>query len=224
MTDTSAETFSSRSYERVASFYEAVAGAYSGGLIRKSKVAQFEFLAPGSRLLYLGAGSGEDAVEAARRGFQVTAVDLSPAMAGRLQRRMKRHNLTGDVRVADILALQPGEWGYFDAVLGNYFYNVFPERQVEAVIAHTMRHLRPGGLLMIADMAPQRGWKGMFGTLYLKAGLMFFVALGLASNHPVYDYAAMAGRLGFDVEAIRDHSWGRAFPALYRTVVLRKRA
>ncbi len=218
------QRFSSRSYDRVASFYEALAGVYSGGLIRKSKFAQFDHLAPGSRILYLGAGSGEDAVEAARRGHRVTAVDISPAMVARLERRMKRSNLDADVRAADIFAMRPDETGLYDAMCGNYFYNVFPESEVETVVAATARYVRPGGLLMVADMAPQSGVMGALGWLYLKMGLMFFVALGLASPHPIYDYAAMAGRVGLDIEAVRDHRWAPFLPALYRTVVLRKRA
>lgn len=216
--------FSTRNYDRVASVYEKLAHIYSGGLIRRSKIAQFQYLPAGARVLYLGAGTGEDVIAAARRGLQPTAVDISENMAARLRARLAGKGVAADVRVADVLAMTPATDGQWDAVCGNYFFNVFPEREVEAVVARAALLVKPGGHLIIADMAPQKGIAGALGTAYLKTGLAFFVTLGLASFHPIYDYASIAVRLGLAVEAVIDHRWARGLPALYRTIVLRKAA
>jgi ubiquinone/menaquinone biosynthesis C-methylase UbiE len=213
--------FSSRNYDRAATFYGALAHIYSGGLIRKSKRAQIAYLPQKSRVLYLGAGDGDDATAAAAAGHDVTAVDLSARMAERLRARLADKRVDAEVIVADVFLLDPVKTGRFDAICGNYFFNVFPESEVEAVINQAVRFIKPGGLLMVADMAPQSGFGGILGWLYLKFGLMFFVILRLASPHPIYDYASLGTRAGLAVEAIIDHRWASFLPALFRTIVLR---
>lgn len=210
----------SRNYDRVAAVYEMLANLYSFGLIREAKMAELEAMTPGMRVLYLGVGSGEDAVAAARAGAEVTAIDLSERMIARLRRRMDRAGLGAELIAGDVMAFRPER--PFDAVCGNYFFNVFSPADMERVLAHAVSFVRPGGLMMIADMAPQKGPFGPLGWLYLKAGLSVFWLLGLAAQHPIYDYAAVGSRHGLSAEAVRD--FGLPGLALYRTVVLRRPA
>ena len=68
--------FDDYGYGEVASFYEELADLYSRGRIAASKRSQLVHLAPGDRVLYVGVGRGEDALEAARKGVRVTAVPV----------------------------------------------------------------------------------------------------------------------------------------------------
>lgn len=217
-TDTT--TVKSRNYDAVASIYEAVAHLYSFGLIRRAKIAQLPYLTAGDRVLYLGAGSGEDAIAAARAGASVTAIDLSSRMIERLRRRLQRKGETAELIAGDALALRPAP--LFDVVCGNYFFNVFGSNDMPVVLARAASYLRPGGLLMIADMAPPAGLLGPLAWFYLKFGLTFFWLLGLASQHPIYNYRAEAARLGFEEVAVHDHRLLGIGPALYRTSIFRK--
>lgn len=210
----------SRNYDAVASIYEAVAHLYSFGLIRRAKMAQLPYLSVGDRVLYLGAGSGEDAIAAARSGANVTAIDLSSRMIERLRRRLGRKGADAELIAGDALALSPDP--LFDVVAGNYFFNVFGPNDMPVVLDKATTYLRPGGLLMIADMAPPSGLMGPLAWLYLKFGLSFFWLLGLASQHPIYDYRVEAKRLGLDEIAIRDHRLLGIGPALYRTLIFVK--
>ncbi|MHB2264826.1 class I SAM-dependent methyltransferase [Aliihoeflea sp. PC F10.4] len=213
-------TVKSRNYDAVAGIYETVAHFYSFGLIRQAKMAQLPYLNAGDRVLYLGAGSGEDAIAAARAGAQVTAVDISERMIERLRRRLARKDAKAELIAGDALALRPQP--LFDAVCGNYFFNVFGPKDMPAVLAKAATYLRPGGLLMIADMAPPSGIFAPLAWLYLKFGLTFFWLLGLASQHPIYDYRVEAGRFGLDEIATVDHRLLGIGPALYRTSIFRK--
>lgn len=210
----------SRNYDAVAGIYETLADIYSFGLIRRAKMAELAYLKPGERVLYLGAGSGEDAVAAARSGAKVTAVDLSARMIARLRRRMARKGLESDLIAGNALELTPDP--LFDAVCGNYFFNVFGPQDMPVVLARAATYVRPGGLLMIADMAPPAGPLGPLAWLYLKFGLSFFWLLRLASQHPIYDYRPGLLRLGFRQVAVHDHRLLGAGPALYRTLVFEK--
>jgi SAM-dependent methyltransferase len=57
---------------------------------------------PGNRLLDVACGTGKSFMPMLRRGYAVTACDLSPAMVDRARRRLGQR---GEVRVADMRAL-----------------------------------------------------------------------------------------------------------------------
>jgi SAM-dependent methyltransferase len=97
--------------------------------------------------LVVGTGLGDDAEELARRGFAVTAFDLSPTAIERARERFPES--TVDYRVADLLDL-PAEWaGRFDLVVEIRTLQSLPigDRRVAATaIAGTVA---PGGLLWL---------------------------------------------------------------------------
>jgi ubiquinone/menaquinone biosynthesis C-methylase UbiE len=208
--------FAKRDYTHVATFYDVIARLWSFGLIRKSKMVELDYMPAGSRVLFLGVGTGEEAVEAAARGLKVTTIDLAGRMTRRLDRALAARGLKATTITGDAMTYEPAE--RFDVVCGNYFFNLFASGDMEQVLLRTSRLVRPGGRMMIADMAPQSGLLAPFGWLYLKAGLSFFWVLGLASQHPIYDYADIASKHGFRVEAM--HDFGPSSMPLYRAVVL----
>jgi SAM-dependent methyltransferase len=80
------------------------------------------FVSPGARILDLGCGPGTDAVELAKRGYRLTAVDWSPAMVHEAQQFVDANGLSERVTVRrlgihEIGCLEPGG---FDAVYSNF--------------------------------------------------------------------------------------------------------
>ena len=69
----------------------------------------------GARILDAGCGTGALAVEAARRGAQVVAIDLSPSLIGMAQERLPR-DLSIDFRVGDMLDSGLGRFDYVVAM------------------------------------------------------------------------------------------------------------
>jgi SAM-dependent methyltransferase len=106
-----------------------------------------EGVGTGCRALVVGTGLGDDAEELARRGFEVTAFDLSPTAIERARERFPAS--TVDYRVADLLDL-PGEWrGRFDLVVEIRTLQSLPigdRRSAATAIAGTVA---PGGLLWL---------------------------------------------------------------------------
>jgi len=75
-------------------------------------------LAPGKRLLELGAGTGRSAALAAKgTGCEVLATDLSPAFLAATERRAKEAGVAERVAVKKVDLRKPGNLGKFDAVL-----------------------------------------------------------------------------------------------------------
>jgi magnesium-protoporphyrin O-methyltransferase len=71
----------------------------------------------GMRILDAGCGTGAFAVEAARRGARVVAIDLSPTLVAIAQERMPRDLGTGSIQFLSGDMLNPG-LGSFDHVVG----------------------------------------------------------------------------------------------------------
>ncbi|MBA3263258.1 MAG: class I SAM-dependent methyltransferase [Thermoleophilaceae bacterium] len=135
--------------------YDALAPVYDGLTAHHDHERWLELLLglahahglAGSRVLDVACGTGKSFMPLVRRGFDVTACDLSPAMAARARRRAREHGVR--VRVADMRRLPVLCAGadlvtcLDDAV--NYLLDL---DELRAALAGMRRNLRPGGLLV----------------------------------------------------------------------------
>jgi ubiquinone/menaquinone biosynthesis C-methylase UbiE len=192
-----------RSYNSAAWFYERAADFYSGGLIAAAKRWQIAALKPGDRALYAGVGTGDDALWAARTGVALTCIDVAPKMLARTSARLDRFGLSAELICDDIRRHQRP--GYYDVVTANFFLNIFEEPAMVEMLAHLAGLVRPGGKLLIADVAPAQG--GVLARtlhqLHYQLGMTFFWLLGLAPRHPIYDYRQYFGPLGLTLASER---------------------
>lgn len=77
---------------------------------------------PGRTVLELGCGTGTNAVELARRGYTVTAVDYVPLAIELAREKARQANVTVDFRVADVTQeLELG--GPFDIIFDRGLYH-----------------------------------------------------------------------------------------------------
>lgn len=102
-----------------------------------------EALAPGRRILDAGCGTGRVAVELARRGFEVTGLDLDPAMLDAA--RTKAPELRWIL--GDLSAIALDERFDVVALAGNVLIFVAPGSEA-TVVARCAEHLVPGGLVI----------------------------------------------------------------------------
>lgn len=210
------------SYGAVAWCYDELCGVYSGGAIRRAKLAHLEDLEPGDRVLYAGVGRGEEAVAAARLGARVTAIDCAPAMLERLARRLDSEHLKADLVEGDVLLWCAPPGGY-DTVAAHFFLNLFDAQAMRDALAHLVAMVAVGGRLAIADFAPPCG--GRVARLLSRAyyapvdGAAW--AAGLAALHPIYDYEVELRRHGFIVVRRQTFRPIPAGPPLYEALVAR---
>ena len=105
------------------------------------RVWQALALRPGARVLDVGCGSGQWAVALARRGGEVTGVDLSPKMIARAERHAAEAGVTVRWQVGEAAGI-PGPDAAHDAVLARVVLQLVPD--VPAALAEFRRVLRPG--------------------------------------------------------------------------------
>jgi SAM-dependent methyltransferase len=99
-------------------------------------------LAPGARLLEIGAGTGQDSLYFQDEGFAVVAADLSPAMVEHCRAKGL------DAHVMDFLRLDVPP-ASFDAVFTMNCLLHVPNRDLPAVLEAIRAVLRPGGLFLL---------------------------------------------------------------------------
>lgn len=183
------ETKRSR-YGRTAWFYEWGAHVFSAGKIKASKAWQIQWLKPGQRVLYVGAGNGEDVIMAARLKVLVTVVELSPEMLERLENKLRKLNLLEYVNLVCGDAYEHKTDRTYDAVVANYFLNVFSEEVMKKMLQHLASLIRKEGLLLIADFAPAaiHPINRFFQMIYYYSAVSIFHLIAKNPFHRIYDY------------------------------------
>lgn len=131
-----------------------------------------DVLAPGSSVLELGCGTGEDALWLAGRDHRVLATDVSSGMLEKARRKIDAAGVTDRVRVAplDLAAIgnepDPPE-APFDAVFSNFgVLNCLEDCRELASVLH--RWLRPGGRAVFVIMGPVCLWEIAWYGLHLR--------------------------------------------------------
>ena len=193
---------SSYDYGGVAFCYDELAALYSFGRIARSKRAFLAHVRAGDSVLVVGAGRGDDALEAARRGARVTAIDRSGAMLERLRTAAERDDLAVacvESRFETATLEEP-----FDHVVAHYFLNCFAEEEARRLLAALSRRVAAGGCLHLADFAPARGGRFARGlsALYYRAVNLAGWAMGLCALHEIPDLRLWLEDVGFAVEDV----------------------
>jgi len=105
----------------------------------------------GQRVLDVACGTGVVAVTAARRGAQVTGLDLTPELLERARENSKIAGVEIDWHEGDVAKL-PFADAAFDTVLSQYGHMFAPRPEV--AIAEMLRVLKPGGTIAFSTWPP----------------------------------------------------------------------
>ncbi|MFP6654540.1 MAG: class I SAM-dependent methyltransferase, partial [Myxococcota bacterium] len=124
--------FDEYSYHSLARVYDRLAALYSLGQIGASKRVQLESIRHGDRVLYAGAGAGEEIVLAARLGARITAIDLADNMIARISTKLANEGLSAELICGDVAEHASTE--AYDVVVANYFLNLFDREHAAQMI------------------------------------------------------------------------------------------
>jgi SAM-dependent methyltransferase len=113
-------------------------GTPNAELIRQIEAGKL----PGKTVLEMGCGTGTNAVELARRGYRVTAVDLTPIAIERAREKATKAGVSVDFRAGDLTRLDLG--GPYDCLLDIGLYHGIRNRDLVGFRSTLQRVSRPG--------------------------------------------------------------------------------
>jgi SAM-dependent methyltransferase len=119
-------------------------------------------VAPGTRLLDVGCGSGQLALMAARAGAQVTGCDIAPNWIERARIRAANERLQVKFEEGDAESLPYGD-AEFDVVIS--FVGAMFAPRPDLVASELTRVCRPGGTIAMANWTPGGFMGQMFKTI-----------------------------------------------------------
>lgn len=186
--------------------YEITGSLYSFGQIPRCKVSMLEHLRPDDKLLIAGAGHGTEAIAGAKRGINVTTVDISKTMIGFMQRKIDRANLAKPIEIVNDNILNVKRTGQYDMVMANYFLNVFGRDMMLQILTHIATFVKPGGSLVIGDFVlPKEGniFYRTFQKAYWYLAATLYAITADNAVHPIYDYPELLKSMGFEIAEIK---------------------
>jgi ubiquinone/menaquinone biosynthesis C-methylase UbiE len=211
-------------FDEAAQNYDAL---YQGNRVmawmrQESLAALQEAFPPGSHLLEIGCGTGDEALTLARLGYSIVATDISPAMIETCRHKAEAQGSQGiDWRV--VPAGQAGTLlaGYEPAAFdGAYasFGALNCEPELEPVAATLARLLRSGARLVCSIMGRWCAWEIAWGLVHLRPRQAFrrlgqdWIGAGLASP---------GGTLSVPVRYYTPGAFARAFKPHFRVHLAR---
>ena len=109
-------------------------------------------IAPGTRVLHIGTGTGNLAQLCLSRGATVVGVDPSEGMLARAREKLGNDPNIEFRQIADPFLNIPFADGSFDAIVSTYAYHHVPPESKADTVAEMFRVLKPGGTLGIGDL------------------------------------------------------------------------
>lgn len=113
-------------------------GVASQELVRAIDAGRFQ----GRTVLEMGCGTGTNAIELARRGYRVTAVDLSDRAVRRAREKARAAGVTVDFRVGDLVRMELGN--PYDLLFDRGLYHGIRHFDLAGFLAQLRRVTRTG--------------------------------------------------------------------------------
>lgn len=123
------------------------------------ELAERMFKPSGMRVLEVGSGTGQYTVQLAGKGYEITAVEISPEMMKRAQAKMAESGLKAEWCLADVAKILP-KLGKFHGIISLTAFEFIPEP--EQVLRELYNHLEPGGCLVIGVIAGGGYWGNFY--------------------------------------------------------------
>ncbi len=160
-------------YARVAPIYDLWAALTESRA--RARALELAAIQDGERVLEIAVGTGGTFAEVLRRNprGQNVGVDLTPEMLARAREKAERTGVAHTLSIGDARALAQPDHA-FDLVLNAYMFDLLPEEAFGPVLGEMRRVLRPGGRLLLTNMARGRRWhERLYEAIYkLRPALM----------------------------------------------------
>ncbi len=179
-----------------------------GNAFRKVYFDKYFALAPGSRVLDIGCGSGV-MLENISEDIEYTGVDFEPGYISYCQ---NKYGNRGQFLLEKVGGSVKQEWvGHFDAMNAHGLFHHLADQDIETVLEGAFRYLKPGGYLVSFDtcyfngqgalskwlVSKDRGQNVKYPKAYLALAEKYFsnIESELYTNYHRLPYAAFAMKM-----------------------------
>jgi ubiquinone/menaquinone biosynthesis C-methylase UbiE len=154
-------------FDKEATRYDETFSYTSVGKLQRKRVWKFlSGISPKTHphVLELNCGTGIDAGWFARKGFKITATDISTNMIGRTEERFRKNNLQGEFLQMNIVdAGRIFEGKKFDVIFSDFGgINCLSPAQIDAFAKSVSGLLRKGGKLVLVIMGRKCLWERFY--------------------------------------------------------------
>ncbi|VVB79230.1 tRNA (cmo5U34)-methyltransferase [uncultured archaeon] len=148
-----------------------------------------------SKVLDLGCGEGKDAIFLARKGHQVTAVDISPIAIEKLDERAKKLKLNIKSIVADLSEYKIKD--NYDAIIALASIHFLKKKEHDKMIKIMQGRTNKNGFNVIVSLRKGDPTEGSFKVIYLEDGkLKEYYSGWKIIKYKEYDKKDKHGRFG----------------------------
>lgn len=166
------ETLELNRFDRIAPFYDKIAGLVFGNSLIKAQECNLETITGYSNVLVLGGGTGKWLTKLLKLNSSCTVwyVEASKEMIGQAKK-----NLDFTDRIIFIHGTHENmPQQKFDVVITHFFVDMFTEPELESITQQIHNHLKSGGSWVVADFVNNKYWHGVL----LKLMYLFFNWVG----------------------------------------------
>lgn len=155
-------------FDFVAAFYDGLSGLVFQNSIEKAGKRLVDWVAPGSKVLLLGGGTGQLLKHFKSAKTEIEYVELSSKMMNLAKKQSCISKI--NFHTKDYLLFEAEQ--RYDFVICPFFLDLFPPKELEQIITKVKKDLKSEGKLLIVDFSPKG--TGLFNLLLLKIMILFF--------------------------------------------------
>jgi len=158
----------------------------------------------GKRALDIGCGTGSLAIACARRGAQVTGIDISPHMLDIARRKVEQAELADSITLLQMSAIELDERfepQSFDTIMSSLTFSELSDDEQRFVLRQCHRLLKDGGRLIIADETVPPSWPRRLLHLLVRLPLVVLTyVLTQTTTRAVAHLESKIADAGFEIE------------------------
>jgi len=194
------------SFDRIAPVYDRLAGMVFGTAIQDAQRAHLDALSTAREILILGGGTGWLLKDLLQRNLsaRITYLEASQRMIDQARKSLMDADR---LRVAFVHGTE--EWlleeNRFDAVIINFFADMFTAPELVKILQRLDLVLRPGGQLLCTDFVDDVRWQ----RALLSAMYTFFKVTAGLRNHQLAPWRKLIPDEGF--ERLRSKTFWKGF-------------
>jgi ubiquinone/menaquinone biosynthesis C-methylase UbiE len=161
-------------------------------------------MSEGNRALDIGCGTGSLAIACARRGGQVTGIDISPQMLDIARRKVEQAELADSITLLQMSAIELDERfepDSFDTIMSSLTFSELSDDEQRFALRQCHRLLRNDGRLIIADETVPASWPKRLLHLLVRLPLVVLTyVLTQTTTRAVAHLESKIADAGFEIE------------------------